>query len=169
MALGIVIELDTGALLLYGIPFIIIVGWFSSRILGVHRGWGRSFFAGFMGWIFGVSIAAVVQTRTSGTRDQLNDVLLLAFFFGLLDLDVRRADPRRRPEAEVTEASPVRPDPAPDQDGQAEVAPLGRSREILRYARKRGLTHYASAVEAGHAGVRSPACGSRSRTAAACS
>ena len=26
MALGIVIELDTGALLLYGIPFIIVVG-----------------------------------------------------------------------------------------------------------------------------------------------
>ena len=57
------IELDTGALLLYGIPFIIVVGWFSSRLLGVHRGWGRSFVAGFFGWVFGVAVAALVEDQ----------------------------------------------------------------------------------------------------------
>ncbi|HEX4531213.1 MAG TPA: hypothetical protein VIA11_17595, partial [Acidimicrobiia bacterium] len=63
MTYGIVVELDTGALLFYGIPFIIVVGWFSSRLLGVHRGWGRSFVAGFCGWIFGVSIAAFIEDQ----------------------------------------------------------------------------------------------------------
>ena len=47
MTLAVTVELGTGALLLYGIPFIVIVGWFSSRILGVRRGWGRSLVAGF--------------------------------------------------------------------------------------------------------------------------
>ena len=67
MTLGITVKLGTGALLLYGIPFIIIVGFFSSRILGVHRGWGRSFVAGFMGWTFGVSIAAVIENQSIRT------------------------------------------------------------------------------------------------------
>ena len=73
MTFGIVIDLDTGALLLYGIPFIIVVGWFSSRLLGVHRGWGRSLVAGFFGWVGGVADRRGDreprhQTRTSGTR-----------------------------------------------------------------------------------------------------
>jgi hypothetical protein len=46
----------------YGIPFIIVVGWFSSRLL-VHWGWGRSFVAGFSGWVFGVSIAVLTRTE----------------------------------------------------------------------------------------------------------
>ena len=169
MALGIVIELDTGALLLYGIPFIIVVGWFSSRLLGVHRGWGRSLVAGFTGWILGVTIAALVEDQNIKNTHQLNKVLPLAFFFGLLDLDVRRAVPRRAAEAEGAEASPVRPAPAPDQNREAE----GRTARAL--ARD-------PAVRARSAGSRTTprrrswrrpsslaACASRSRTAAACS
>ena len=63
MPAGVVIELGTKALLLYGIPFIIVVGWFSSRLLGVHRGWGRSFVAGFFGWVGGVGVAAVIENH----------------------------------------------------------------------------------------------------------
>ena len=85
MTFGVVIELGTGALLLYGIPFIIVVGWFSSRILGVHRGWGRSFVAGLL------RLGPRRRHRRprpepehQDSTHQLKDVLLLAFFFGVL-------------------------------------------------------------------------------------
>ena len=84
MTFGVVIELGTGALLLYGVPFVIVVGWFSSRILGVHRGWGRSLVAGFVGWIVGVAVAAVVQDQNIRNTGQLERRPLLAFFVGLL-------------------------------------------------------------------------------------
>ena len=61
MPVGVTVELGLGALLVYGIPFIIIVGWLSSRLLGVHRGWGRSLVAGFFGWVVGVAVAAVIE------------------------------------------------------------------------------------------------------------
>jgi ubiquinone biosynthesis protein len=145
MTFGIVIELDTGALLLYGIPFIIVVGWFSSRLLGVHRGWGRSFVAGFTGWVFGVSIAAVIQDQSIRNTSQLDDVLPLTFFFGLLIsmfvgliLDVILKPRVKKRHRYGPLLHPIR-------TIKRKVAPLGRSREILRYARKRGLTHYASA------------------------
>ena len=144
MPVGVVIELTTGDLLLYGIPFIIVVGWVSSRLLGVHRGWGRSFVAGLFGWVFGVAIAALVENQDVRNNAQLEDVLLLALFFGVLvsmfvglALDIilkpRRAKHHRlrwlvHPIATI----------------QRKVAPLGRFREILRYARHRGLQHYAS-------------------------
>ncbi len=147
MALGIVIELDTQALLVYGIPFIIVVGWFSSRILGVHRGWGRSLVAGFLGWIFGVTIAAVVTDQNVRNTKQLNDILLLAFFFGLmismfvgliLDVVLKPRSHKRHRYGPLLH--PIR-------TIKRKLAPLGRSREILRYARKRGLTHYHSAAK----------------------
>src|SRR5262245_38380521 len=84
MPIGIVVDLSTGDLILYGIPFIIVIGWVSSRLLGVHRGWGRSFVAGFCGWVFGVGIAAVVDNQDIRNNDQLESVLLLALFFGVL-------------------------------------------------------------------------------------
>jgi ubiquinone biosynthesis protein len=145
MTYGIVVELDTGALLFYGIPFIIVVGWFSSRLLGVHRGWGRSFVAGFFGWVFGVSIAAFIENESIRNTHQLNHVLLLALFFGVLIsmfvgliLDVI-LKPR------VVKHHRFRWLLHPIATAKRKLAPLGRSREILRYARKRGLTHYASA------------------------
>ena len=149
MTFGVVIELGTGALLLYGVPFVIVIGWFSSRILGVHRGWGRSLIAGFVGWIVGVAVAAVVQDQNIRSTGQLNDVLVLTFFVGLLvsmlvglGLDIllkpkvrkrRRYGPILHPIATV----------------KRKLAPLGRSRQILGYARKRGLTglRYTSAAK----------------------
>ena len=145
MTYGIVVELDTGALLFYGIPFIIVVGWFSSRLLGVHRGWGRSFVAGLFGWVFGVSIAAFIENENIKNTHQLNHVLLLALFFGVLIsmfvgliLDVI-LKPR------TTKHHRFRWLLHPIATIKRKFAPLGRSREILRYARKRGLTRYASA------------------------
>ena len=145
MTYGIVVELDTGALLFYGIPFIIVVGWISSRLLGVHRGWGRSFVAGLFGWVFGVSIAAFIEDQNIKNTNQLNHVLLLALFFGVLIsmfvgliLDVI-LKPR------TTKHHRFRWLLHPIATIKRKLAPLGRSREILRYARKRGLTHYASA------------------------
>ena len=145
MTYSIVVELDTGALLFYGIPFIIVVGWFSSRLLGVHRGWGRSFIAGFCGWIFGVSIAAFIENENIRNTHQLNHVLLLALFFGVLIsmfvgliLDVIL-------KPQVAKHHRYRWLLHPIATAKRKLAPLGRSREILRYARKRGLTHYASA------------------------
>ncbi len=84
MPVGVTVELGLGALLVYGIPFIIIVGWFSSRLLGVHRGWGRSLVAGFFGWVGGVAVAAVIENHDVRTTAQLEDILPLALFFGVL-------------------------------------------------------------------------------------
>jgi ubiquinone biosynthesis protein len=147
MAAGVVIELGTDALLLYGVPFIIVVGWFSSRLLGVRRGWGRSFVAGFFGWVGGVAVAAVIENHDIRTTSQLDDVLPLALFFGVLIsmfvgliLDVI-LKPRQGGHHRVRWlVHPIRA-------VKRKLAPLGRSREILRYARKRGLQHYASSAK----------------------
>lgn len=149
MTLAVTVELSTTALLVYGIPFIIVVGWLSSRILGVHRGWGRSFFAGFVGWIVGVAVAALVEDQSIRTTKQLNDILLLALFVGVLTsmfvgliLDVvlkPRTRHRRRFRTLLHPVNAVK----------RRLAPLGRSREILGYARKRGLTKLRSAAKLG--------------------
>src|SRR6476660_8641472 len=78
------VNLDVWGLLLYGIPFIVIVGWLSSRILGIKRGWGRSIVAGLFGWVGGVAIAAVAQDANVTNTSDLNDILALTFFFGVL-------------------------------------------------------------------------------------
>ena len=169
MTYGIVVELDTGALLFYGIPFIIVVGWFSSRLLGVHRGWGRSFVAGFFGWVFGVSIAAFIENENIKNTHQLNHVLLLALFFGVLIsmfvgliLDVI-LKPR------TSEAPPVPLAPAPDRDRSN-----GSSRRWGAPARS--CATHASGVSRTTRRRRSwrrpsspAACASRWRTAAGCS
>jgi len=140
MTVAVVVELSTGALFFYGIPFVIVVGWFSGRILGVHRGWARALVAGIFGWFFGVVIAAAVQDQDVKSTHQLNDVLLLAFFIGLLvsmlvslvlDVILKPKTHRRRS---------WRPILHPIATVKRKLAPLGRSREILGYARKRGLT-----------------------------
>jgi ubiquinone biosynthesis protein len=143
------VNLGTGALVLYGIPFIIAVGWLSSRLLGVRRGWGRSLVAGFFGWVFGVVLAAVVQDATVKTASDLNDILVLSIFFGVmvtmfvslaLELILKQRPRRRRRFGPILH---------PIATIKRRLAPLGRSREILRYARKRGLTglRYTSAAK----------------------
>jgi ubiquinone biosynthesis protein len=144
MSVGVTVELGWEALLLYGIPFIIVVGWVSSRLLGVHRGWGRSFIAGFFGWTFGVTVAAVIEDANVRTTGQMENILPLALFFGVfismfvgLILDVMlkpRHAGHHRFRWLIHPISTIK----------RRLAPLGRFREILRFARKRGLQHYAS-------------------------
>src|SRR6478735_4308896 len=144
MPVGVTVELGLGALLVYGIPFIVIVGWFSSRLLGVHRGWGRSLVAGFFGWVGGVAVAAVIENHDVRTTAQLEDILPLALFFGVLIsmfvgliLDVILKPRQGKHHRLWWLIHPIR-------TIKRRLAPLGRFREILRYARKRGLQHYAS-------------------------
>jgi len=144
MPVGVTIELGFETLLVYGVPFIIVVGWFSSRLLGVHRGWGRSLVAGLFGWVGGVAVAAIIENHNIRTTSQIEDVLPLALFFGVLIsmfvgliLDVilkPKQGKRHRFRWLIHPIATVK----------RRLAPLGRFREILRYARKRGLQHYAS-------------------------
>src|SRR5829696_7443012 len=140
MVFGVVVDIGTGALLLYGIPFAIVVGWLSSRILGVRRGWLRSFISGLIGWIFGVAIAAVVLNQDVTTDQQLRDIFTIALFFGVLvsmfvslvlDIILRPRVKRQRKYGPVIH---------PIATVKRKLAPIGRSRQILGYARKRGIT-----------------------------
>ena len=170
MPVAVTIELGLGSLLVYGIPFIIVVGWFSSRLLGVHRGWGRSLVAGFFGWVGGVAVAAVIENHDVRTTGQLEDILPLALFFGVLIsmfvgliLDVH-------PEAEAGEAPPTAAGSCTRSPRSSAVwRPLGRFREILRYARKRGPRSTTRRRRSWPRRSSPAGCGSRSRTAAACS
>ena len=134
------VELDVWGLLFYGVPFIIVAGWFSSRILGIKRGWGRAIVAGLFGWVFGVLIAAVAQDATVKSTSDLNDILALSFFFGVLismfvsltlEIILKPRVERRRRFGPILH---------PIATVKRRLAPLGRFREILRHARKRGLT-----------------------------
>jgi ubiquinone biosynthesis protein len=150
MSVGVVVEIGTWGLLLYGLIFTIVVGWLSSRILGVHRGWIRAYVAGMTGWVFGVVFAAIAQDQNVRNTGQLDHILVLTFFFGLiismfvglvLDIILKpRADHRRHRFAWLIH--PVR-------TVKRKLAPLGRTRQIVGYARRRGLTglRYASAAK----------------------
>ena len=144
MPVAVTIELGLGSLLVYGLPFIIVVGWFSSRLLGVHRGWGRSLVAGFFGWVGGVAVAAVIENHDVRTTGQLEDILPLALFFGVLIsmfvgliLDVILKPKHGKHHRLRWLLHPIA-------TIKRRLAPLGRFREILRFARHRGLQHYAS-------------------------
>ena len=151
MTFGIVVKIGTGALFLYGIPFVIVVGWFSSRILGVHRGWGRSLFAGLIGWIVGVTVAAVILDRNIRTTGDMDHVIVPAFFIGLLVsmLVGLMLDIVLKPK--VRKRHRFGPILHPIATVKRKLAPLGRSRQILGFARKRGITkvRYASAAKLG--------------------
>src|SRR6478752_6986422 len=125
MPVGITVELGLGALLVYGIPFIVIVG--------------------FFGWVGGVAVAAVIENHDVRTTAQLEDILPLALFFGvlismfvglILDVILKPKQGHHRRFRWLIH---------PIKTAKRRLAPLGRFREILRYARKRGLQHYASA------------------------
>ena len=132
MVLAVEVNIGFGELLLYGIPFAIIVGWASGRVLGVRRGRTRAFIAGITGWIVGVLLAAVVRNQDVNGRDGLDDILVLSLAFGLivamfvsLVLDIlvrprttrrhRRYTPLLHPIASLRRA----------------LAPLGRCRQIV--------------------------------------
>ncbi len=143
---GIFVEVDWWGVLLYGVPFIIVVGWFGGRILGVRRGWVRALLSGFVGWLSGLIITAVVLDEDITPTEQLWDVLLPTFLFGLLVsmfvslvLDVILKPRRRRRRRWGTILHPIA-------TIKRRLSPLGRSREIVGYARKRGLTGLRSAT-----------------------
>ncbi len=141
MLFGVVVEISGWAFIVYGIPFAIIVGWLSGRMLGVRRGWVRSFFAGLIGWLGGVLIAAFALDEDVRTSADLREIFVLVVFFGALVamfislvfdiiLRPRESKPRRfgpfiHPVATI----------------KRKLSPLGRSRQIIGYARRRGLTH----------------------------
>ena len=140
MLLGVIVEISGAGFFLYGIPFAIIVGWLSGRMLGVSRGWVRSFVSGFIGWLFGVIIAALVLDRDVRNTGDLREVFFLALFFGafvsmfvslVFDIILRPREKRSRKYGPFLH---------PIATLKRKFAPLGRSRQIIGYARKRGLT-----------------------------
>ena len=71
-------------------------------------------------------------------------MLPLALFFGVLVSMFVGLDPRRAAQAAPPQAPPLPLAAPPDRDRQAPLAPLGRFREILRFAREAWPQHYAS-------------------------
>ena len=126
------------------VPFVLAVGWLTSRLLGVHLGFWRGVVAATIGWGIGAVAAALV------TNDQTpaEVVIPLILFFGVLatmpisivlELITRRTKPRRRLRRWLFH--PIR-------EIKAIFAPYGRLREVLHYARKQNLMHvrYASSA-----------------------
>lgn len=127
------------------ILFVATVGWLCGRLLGVRlRGW-RSAVVGVLGWVAGLLAAALVI----GNHGRLNVnnfgdaivVIPVIIFFGVLaampisvvlDLITRRQGTvdRRRRRARVFH--PVR-------TAKAALAPYGRLREVIGFARRQGL------------------------------
>ena len=137
----IVIAID----LIVFIPFVLAVGWLTSRILGVHLGFWRAVVAASLGFILGAITAAIL----AGGSD-VDDVVLVpvALFFSvlatmpisiMLELVTRRTKPHHRRSRRVL-LHPIR-------ELKAQLAPYGRLRELLKSARHQNLMHvrYASA------------------------
>jgi ubiquinone biosynthesis protein len=125
------------------IPFVLAVGWLTSRLLGVHLGFWRGVIAATLGWAVGV-IGAVVLVDD---QDATEVVVPLILIFGvlatmpisiILELITRRTKPRRR-RLRRWLFHPIR-------EIKARFAPYGRLREVLHNARKQNLMHvrYAS-------------------------
>ena len=155
---GIFVEVSLWGMLLYGVPFIIVVGWFGGRILGVRRGWLRALFSGFVGWLAGLIITAVVLDEDITTMDQLRDVLIPTFLFGLLvsmfvslilDVILKPRRKRRRRWGPILH---------PIATIKRRLSPLGRSprdHRLRPQARPDGVA-LGQPVPAGHAGRCSP-------------
>jgi ubiquinone biosynthesis protein len=132
-----------GALVLLPL-WIAAVGWLSGRLLGIKVGPARRVVAAVLGWAGGIAVTALVVDDT-GT--DLAVAIPLVIFFGIfvtmpiiITLDLvgprRTTHPSRR-----FLLHPIR-------ETQARMAPYGRLREVLGYARREGLVHvrYASSA-----------------------
>ena len=160
------VYIDTSELLFVGLPFAIVVGWLSGRVLGVRRGWVRAFVAGLVGWFFGLVVAATIQDT-----DDLGETWFLTFSFGLLaamvvsvvlDVVLRPREQRARRRLRWL-VHPIRA-------VKRLFAPFGRFREIVHHRASGGSPVCGSPRRPPWAHRSSPAgCGSRWRTAAACS
>ena len=130
---AITIKIGLGGLLL--LPFwIAAIGWLSSRILGIHLGRWRAGIAAFLGWIVGLTAAALVVGGDTTVPDWI--IIVLVIFFGVLaalpfaivlDLITRSTGPTRRGRRRPIKAI------------HAAIAPLGRFREVVHNARKENL------------------------------
>jgi ubiquinone biosynthesis protein len=133
MFAAITIKVGLGGLLL--LPFwIAAIGWLSSRILGIHLGRWRAGIAAFLGWIVGLTAAALVVGGDTTVPDWI--IIVLVIFFGVLaalpfaivlDLITRSTGPPRRGRRRPIKAI------------HAAIAPLGRFREVVHNARKENL------------------------------
>ncbi len=131
------IEITFWQFLVFGVPYTVIVGWLSGRILGVRRGWRRALVAGFVGWIFGLIAAALIQETSN-----LGDLTFLTLAFGvmaamvasiILDVVLRpHRTHRHRWQWLLHPVAALR----------RRMAPFGRFREIVGYARARGITEW---------------------------
>jgi len=102
MFAAITVKIGLGGLLL--LPFwIAAIGWLSSRILGIHLGRWRAGIAAFLGWIVGLTAAALVVGGDTTVPDWI--IIVLVIFFGVLaalpfaivlDLITRSTGPPRR-------------------------------------------------------------------------
>ena len=130
---AITVRIGLGGLLL--LPFwIAAIGWLSSRILGIHLGRWRAGIAAFLGWIVGLTAAALVVGGDTTVPDWI--IIVLVIFFGVLaalpfaivlDLITRSTGPQRRGRRRPIKAI------------RAAIAPLGRFREVVHNARKENL------------------------------
>ncbi len=130
---AITIKIGLGGLLL--LPFwIAAIGWLSSRILGIHLGRWRAGIAAFLGWIVGLTAAALVVGGDTTVPDWI--IIVLVIFFGVLaalpfaivlDLITRSTGATRRGRRRPIKAI------------HAAIAPLGRFREVVHNARKENL------------------------------
>ena len=133
MFAAITIKVGLGGLLL--LPFWIgAIGWLSSRILGIHLGRWRAGIAAFLGWIVGLTAAALVVGGDTTVPDWI--IIVLVIFFGVLaalpfaivlDLITRSTGAPRRGRRRPIKAI------------HAAIAPLGRFREVVHNARKENL------------------------------
>lgn len=130
---------------LVGLPlWIATVGWLGGRLIGLKIGVARRMVAAVIGWAGGLVITALVLDDTDAG---LLEAIPLVIFFGvfvtmpvLIAIDVigrRRTTHRSRRVL----LHPVR-------ELRARLAPYGRLREVLGYARREHLVHmrYASAA-----------------------
>ena len=128
-----------------GLPlWIAAVGWLSGRLIGLKIGVTRRIVAAAIGWAGGLTITALVLDDTDAG---IWEAIPLVVFFGvfvtmpvLIAIDVvgrRRTTHRSR----RTLLHPIR-------EVRARLAPYGRLREVLGYARREHLMHvrYASAA-----------------------
>ena len=149
------VYIDTGELLFVGLPFAIVVGWLSGRVLGVRRGWVRAFVAGLAGWLFGLVVAATIQDT-----DDLGETWFLTFAFGLLAAMVVSVvlDVVLRPREQRAHRR-LRWLVHPIRAVKRVLAPFGRFREIVHHAPQARSHRSAVRIDDrhGHAGVRPPA------------
>lgn len=151
---GVTIKFQSFLSLILAIIFVLVMAAVSDRLLGVRTSRGRRFFAALLGCGAGIAGAYAASPRhNEGIRD------LLALLFGVLGTMVlivvlealrspRSRGRRRRGRSLLHPIRWVR----------RKFAPVGRTLEVLRFARRRGLARFqfmsASAVATGEFGHR---------------